>query len=118
MRFYRPGDDLPCPVGRKHTAEHIPAVLGNHSAVKELQFRVVAADADHSLRTVSGGNELVARLHGQRVNKTVGASVVVGLKALKLSGFLSIRTGDGLTGSVAGETVQSAIHQIGLLPVL
>ena len=52
------------------------------------------------------------------IDKAVGAAVIVGLESLELTGFLTVGACHGLTGCITGETVQAAIHQVGLVPVL
>ena len=118
MRLHRPGDHLTRLSLRQHAAQHEPAVLGEHTSVVELQLGIIAADADHARGVVGSHHQLMARLQGQRIHKTVGTTVVIGLEALELSGFLAIRTGDGLTGGITGESVQATIHQEGLQPIL
>ena len=59
----------------------------------------------------------MASLQGQWVDKTIRSAVVVGLETLELTGFLAVRTRDGLTSGVSGETIQTTIHDEGLQPV-
>ena len=52
-----PGHHLTGLTLRQYAAQHKPAVLGEHASVVELQFRIVAADADHALRGVGGHDD-------------------------------------------------------------
>ena len=116
--LYGPGDDLTRLSRRQHTAQHEPAVLGQHTAVVELQLGIVAADADHALGGVARHHDAVTCLHGQGIDETVGTAVVVGLEAFELTGLLTVGAGDGLTGGIARQASQTSVHRVGLEPVL
>ena len=102
----------------QRAAQHEPPVLGQHAPVVQTQFGVVAADAHHALGIVGGQGEAVSRLDGQRVDKAVGAAVVVGLESLKLLWLLAVGPCHGLAGGIAWQPPQSAVHGVCLQPVL
>ena len=104
MRFNSPGDHLTSLVLRQHTAQHEPTVLGQHTSIVEFQLGILAADTDHPLWCIGGQCQTVTCLNGQRVDKAVGPSIVVGLETLELTGFLTILTGDGLTRGITRQT--------------
>ena len=60
----------------------------------------------------------MACLYGQRVDKSACSTIVVGLEALKLTRFLTIRTGDSLTGGIAWQTPQATVYGECLQPIL
>ena len=116
--LYGPGNHLTRLSLRQYTAQHVPAVLGEHTTVVEFQFGIVAADADHPLRGVAGHHDAMACLHRTGIHETVCTSVVVGLETLELTGLFAIGAGDGLTGGIARQASQASVHREGLVPVL
>ena len=103
MGLNGPREHLTCFVGRQHAAQHVPAILSQDTTIVELEFGI-AAHGYHTLGLIGSQGYLVTSLDGQRINKAIGASVVVGLKTFELTGFLTIRTGDRKTGGIAGQT--------------
>ena len=56
--------------------------------------------------------------NGQRVNKAVCTTIVIGLETLELSRLLAVRTCHRLTRCVTWQSAQLAVHRVGLQPVL
>ena len=57
-------------------------------------------------------------LQGNGVHEAIRTTVVVGLEAFELPGFLTVGSGDGLTRCITWETVKTTIHDEGLQPIL
>ena len=104
VRLHSPGDDLAGLAGRQDGPEDVPAVLGEHPAVVELDF-AVAGDLHHALRVVRRKEELVAGGKRQGLDELAGAPVVIGPVALELAYFFLIRTHLGVAHGIPRETV-------------
>ena len=117
VRFHGPGDDLAGLAGRQDGPEDVPAVLGEHPAVVELDF-AVAGDLHHALRVVRRKEELVAGGKRQGLDELAGAPVVIRPVPLELAHLLRVGPHLRVAHRVARETVGLAVHQIGLVPVL
>ena len=118
MRFDAPAHHLTCLPGRKNTLEHVPAVLCQHASVVEVEFGILARHLDHPLRCIGSQDDFVSSFKWSGIDKAVGAAVIIGLESFELTGLLTVGTCHCLTGCITRETVQAAIHQIGLVPVL
>ena len=104
MRLHCPCDDLAGLAFRKHTAQHKPSVLCQHTSIVESQLTVLTADANHAFGSIGSQNEAMACLNGQRVNKAVSATIIVSLEAFELTGLLTVGTSHRLTGCITRQS--------------
>ena len=118
VRLQKPAEHLACLALRQDAAEHIPAVLGKHAPVIELERSAVGADLDHPFRVVRGEGHALPLRHRKRIHETSGAAVIVGLITLELLDFLTVGTSHGLTHRIAREALRVSVHEICLVPVL
>ena len=117
MRLHSPCDHLTCLSLRQYTAQHEPAVLGQHSSIEEFQFCIIATDRDHVFRIISSHHDAMTRLKREGIHKAIRTTVIVGLEAFELTRFLTVGTGNGLTRCITRETVQTTVHDEGLQPI-
>ena len=116
--LHRPAEDLAGLAFGKDAAQHEPAVLGYDASVIELEGNILGGDPDHTLGIVRCHEYGVSGLHGKRIDEAAGTPVVIGPVALVLLVLLAVGTGYGLADGIAGEAVGTAVHDIGLVPVL
>ena len=118
MRLDNPGYHLTGLACRQYRSQHEPSVLGQHTSVIKLQYSVIGLDAYHAFGSIGRNQYGVTGLKRQGIDKLVCATVIVCTESLELTGFLIIGNCLCLTYRIARKSVGTAVHKIGLAPVL